>query len=114
MSTTIGGIACEELVEGFEEGIHEQGPVATKKYLCAWADRYTVANTFLGLVTHSGGVGGSIVLSAPLPYPESQNLYAREIAIGGRGRPSQGTRQLQFDRAVVTVNYGVPQFSYLS
>src|SRR5207237_10641393 len=95
MSITIGGISCEELVEGFEEGIHEQGPTAVKKYLCAWADRYTVANTFLGLVTHSGGVGGSIVLTAPLAYPESANMFAREIQIEGRGTPTPGTRQIQ-------------------
>jgi hypothetical protein len=112
MSIMIGGIACEEIVDGLEEGIDERGPRAVKKYLCAWSGRYTVANTFLGLVSHTGGAGGPIQLTAPLTYPESANMYAREIAIEGRGKPTQGTSQLQFPQAVVTVNYGVPQVSF--
>ena len=114
MSVTIGGVACEEVVDGFEEGIHEGGPVATKKYLCAWASRYTVANTFLGLVTYSGGAGGPINLTRPLSYPESANMWAREVTIAGRGKPTQGSSQIQFDKALITVNYGVPQFSFTS
>lgn len=114
MSTLIGGISCEEVVDGFQEGIHEGGPVATKKYLCAWASRYTVANTFLGLATYSGGPSGTVTLTRPLQYPESPNMWAREIVIEGRGQPTQGSSQIQFVKALITVNYGVPRFPYTS
>src|SRR5262245_45297020 len=110
MSTIVNGITCEELVEGFEEGINENGPYAVKKWLCAWSDRYALANSFLGFVSHTGGQGGSVLINAPLHYPESSNMLARTLTIEGRGKPSQGTKQLQFPQAVVTVNYGVPSW----
>lgn len=113
MATTISGIVCQELREGFEEGIHEQGPVATKKFLCDWADRYTMANGLLGLVTNTGGAGGATTLTNPARYPESNNMFAREISIEGRGKATQGPLQIQFAQAVITVNYAVPQYNYL-
>jgi hypothetical protein len=111
MSVTIGGVSCEEIVEGLEEGIDDRGPRAVKKYLCAWSGRYAVANTFLGLVSNTGGASGTTSLTAPLRYPESPNLWAREILIEGKGKPTQGMSHLQFPQAIVTVNYGVGNFS---
>ena len=113
MATTINGIVCQELREGFDEGIHQDGPVATKKFLCDWGDRYAVANGLLGLVTHTGGVGGTTTLTTPARYPESSNMFAREISIEGKGKATQGPLQIQFAQAVITVNYNVPQFNYL-
>lgn len=107
MAITIGGVVCQEMREGFEEGIHEQGPHATKKFLCDWASRFTVANTFLGLV-HGTGRGSAVTLTTPMSYPESANLLAREITIEGRGKYTDGPVQGQFVQAVITVNYGVP------
>jgi hypothetical protein len=108
MSATINGVSCDELVEGLSEGIHGEGPVAVKKYLCDWSSRYAVANGLLGLATNSGGENGSIVFgSGPARYPESPNLLAREVGIEGVGQPTQGTSQIQFPKAVITVNYGV-------
>lgn len=114
MSVIIGGVACEEMHDGFEEAIRDQGPVATKKYLCPWAGRYAVANAFLGLSSYSGGPSGAVTLTRPLSYPESANMWAREISIQGEGRPTQGGNQIQFVQAIITVNYGVPQFSYVA
>ena len=111
---TIGGITCQEIVDGLNEGVHQQGPVAQKKYLCDWGSRYTVANALLGLVSGSGGSNPNITHSNPLQYPESPNMWAREIAIEGKGQPTQGPVQLQFPKALITVNYGVPQFGYLT
>lgn len=113
MATTINGVVCQELREGFEEGIHEQGPVATKKYLCNWADRYAVANGLLGLVSNTGGAAGATTLTSPARYPESPNMFAREISIEGRGKATQGPLQIQFAQAVITVNYAVPQYNVL-
>jgi hypothetical protein len=108
MSVTINGVVAEEIVEGLEEGIDDNGPYAEKKWLCAWADRYALANGFLGLVTHTGGQNGSVQLARPLTYPESQNMFARTVKIEGKGKPTQGTRQLQYTQAIVSVSYGVP------
>lgn len=110
MSLTINGVVCQELVDGLTEGIHEGGPYATKKYLCDWANRYQLANGMLGLVS---GTGGAISLFAPQQYPQSLNMWAREVYIEGAGQPTQGPAQLQFPKAVVTVNYGVPKFGIL-
>lgn len=109
----IGGITVEEMREGFDEGIHSQGPEATKKFLVPWANRYTVANALLGLSSGTGP-GGSVNLTAPASYPESQNMFVREIGIEGKGKCTQGPLQLQFAQAILTVNYGVPQFGYIA
>lgn len=108
MSTVVNGITCEELVEDFEEGIDDRGPYAVKKWLCNWSDRYALANSFLGFVSHTGGQSGSIQIHSPLAYPESLNMLARTVQIQGRGQATQGTQQIQWAKAVVTVNYGVP------
>lgn len=107
MAISIGGIVCEELREGFEEGVGDSGANATKKFLCNWADRYTVADAIMFRATGTG-TGGPVTITSPMPYPESPNMLAREIAIEGRGKYTQGPIQGQFAQAVVSVNYGVP------
>ncbi len=114
MSTIVNGITTEEIVDGLEEGIDEQGPHATKKWLCSWSDRYALANSFLGFVSHTGGQGGNVQIHGPLSYPESANMLARTVVIEGKGKPTQGTRALQFPQAIVTVNYGVPSWQAIA
>jgi hypothetical protein len=104
----IGGVECLELTEGLAEGIDDRGPYATKKYLCDWANRYALANAMLGFTRGTGGQGGSVQFTHARTYPESPNLFADRVAIEGRGRPSQGTLQLAYPFAVITVEYGVP------
>jgi hypothetical protein len=111
MSITIGGALCEELVEGLQEGIDERGPFAAKKYLCNWGDRYAVANGLLGLVT---ATGQAATFTVPMRYPESANMFAnRVVSIEGKGKPTQGARQLQFPYAVVTASFGIPAYQFL-
>lgn len=107
----ISGVTCLELRESFTEGIAEGGPHASKAYLCNWVDRYTVANGLLGLSTLSGGVNGTITFTHPYPYPESYNMWAREVSIRGVGKCTQGPRQIAWDKAAILVNYAVPQYS---
>jgi hypothetical protein len=110
MSVLIGGIACEEIVADLEEGIDaNQGPTASKSYLCDWKDRYTVANTLLGV--SSGSAGGTISFTLPFAYPESQNMYAQNITLKGKGQPSQGKKQLAFEKAIVAVHFNVLRYS---
>ncbi len=105
MAQTIAGIVCQELVEAFGEGFDSTGgPTARKGYLCAWADRYTVANGLLGL-SNTTNVGGTITLSTPLQYPQRSTMYAANIEIRGAGPPTQGSQQLQFTYAILMVSY---------
>lgn len=105
MSITIGGISCEEMRDGFEESVDGQGVHATKKYLCDWSGRYAVANALLGFTSGTGS-GGPVTTVPPMAYPEIPNLYARDITIEGKGKCTQGTLQLQFEKAIVTAQYG--------
>jgi hypothetical protein len=107
-TTTIGGVESLELVADMVEGVDERGPYANKKYLCTWPNRYALANAFLGFTTHTGGQSGSIQITGPYAFPESPNMLARSVRIEGRGKPSQGTRQLQFEAAVIAVDFAVP------
>ena len=107
MAQTIGGVVCQELVQGYTEGAGAQGLQSTKRYLCDWSNRYLVANSFLGLTLASGGIGSFLNITSPLPHPESPNIIAREVFLEGAGTPTQGTKQLQFPYAIITVNYGV-------
>lgn len=105
MSITIGGVSVEEMRDGFEENVSERGPGGTKKFLCAWSGRYAVANALLGFSTGTGS-GGPVVTVPPMSWPESPNMYVREIKIEGKGKATQGAAQIQFTQAVITANYG--------
>lgn len=113
-SVAINGVDCLELVEDFSEGIGESGPSAAKKFLCEWASRYAVANGLLGFVSHTGGQGGSIVFTGPMAWPESPNLLAQAVRIKGVGKPSQGTRQIQWPYAIVEATYGTPTWGAIA
>jgi hypothetical protein len=105
MSITIGGVPVEEMRDGFEEGVDGRGPHGTKKYLCGWAGRYAVANALLGYTTGAGS-GGPIVTVPPMSWPESPNMFVSSITIAGAGKSTQGPVQIQFEKAIVTANYG--------
>ena len=114
MAVIINGITCQEIVHDYDEEFDIMGgPSAVKKYLCPWADRFTVAHGFLGLSSASSP-GALIRLLLPLPYPElaaeSTNtlasMYARNVKIQGVGLPFQGANNIAFPNAVVTVTYG--------
>ena len=105
MSITIGGVSCEEMRDGFEEGIDGRGVHGTKKYLCAWSGRYAVANALLGFTTGTGS-GGPVVTVPPMAWPESPNMFASSVTIAGAGKATQGAIQIQFEKAVITAQYG--------
>jgi hypothetical protein len=114
MAVTIAGITCEELVADYAEEYDIMGgPSAVKKYLCPWANRFTVAHGFLGL-SSAPLPGGLITLNLPLPFPELAaestsllaSMYARNVAIQGVGSPFQGPNNIAFTSAIVTVTFG--------
>jgi len=110
-NTTIGGKPCAQLVRGTGEGLAiGAGPQLTKSYLCAWPDRYAVANALLGVATVAG-VGTITMFNDPMPHPESPNALATDVNIIGRGRPRTGPDgQLAFEAAEVMVRYAAPQY----
>lgn len=109
--TVIGGVTVYELRESFQENASQQGIGATVAYLVpTWSDRYTVANTLLGLSTVTGV--SFITHSRPLQYADSPNMWAQRVTIKGVGKCTQGPRQLQFASAVVQCDFGIPDFHY--
>lgn len=112
MAITINGVRCEELVDGYGEELDDQGPRGSKYYLCEWQDRYTLANGLLGLVSVSGG--STISFTVPYPHPESPNMFVGSVRIKGVGRPGQGSRNLEFPKAVVMVDFGRPKYNFSS
>lgn len=114
MAVTINGVTCQEMVGDYHEEYDIQaGPSAQKKFLCPWASRFVVAHGFLGLSSVSAP-GSLITLLAPLAFPElsaeSSNtlasMYARNVSIQGVGLPFQGTSNIAFPQAIITVTYG--------
>lgn len=111
MSITINGVSCEEIADGFEEAIDQAGPHAIKAYLCDWSSRYSVANGLVGFSSVSGsGDVPTATIVPPHLYPESKNMYCHTVSIRGGGKPTQGTKQIQWEKAIVTANYGVAQW----
>jgi hypothetical protein len=107
----IAGVTVYELRESFAEGLSEQGPSATKAwYVPRWSDRYTVANALLTGSSVTGGVHGAVAFQRPAAYPESANMWANNLTIRGVGRISQGPKQIAWDSAIVTCNYGIPPY----
>ncbi len=112
MAITINGIVCQELVEAFGESFDlTQGPTARKGFLCAWNDRYTVANGLLGL-SNTTHVGGLITLLTPAQYPQRTTMYAHTIEVRGVGTPTQGSAQIQWTNAILTVGYQCLPWSF--
>jgi hypothetical protein len=113
VSQVINGVTVQEIVTGFSEEIPESGgPRATKSYLVPnWADRFKVANGVLGFVASPPTkTGAAFTLSRPRQYEESPNLYARSVSIRPVGKPLDGSAQLKWTSAIVTVSYGVVPF----
>jgi hypothetical protein len=112
MAQVINGITVNELVEAFGESFDlTQGPQARKAYLCNWTDRYTVANGLLGL-SNTTHVGGLISLITPRQYEERSTMYAHTIEIRGVGTPTQGTSQIRWAQAILTVTYQCLPWSF--
>lgn len=109
MAVTINGVACDELVDGYGEELDESGPRGSKYYLCDWGSRYTVANGLLGFVTVTGGT--TITFTSPTAHPESSNMFARSVRIKGVGRPSQGSVNIAYPKAVVMADFARPTFN---
>ncbi len=112
MALTIGGIVCQELVANFGESYDRlAGPQFRKSFLCGWADRFTVANAFLGL-SSTVSIGGLITLQTPLAYPDLSTAYATHIDLVPVGNPTEGARQTVWPNAIVNVTYGCLPWSF--
>ena len=114
MTVTIAGILCQEVVHDYSENYDAlSGPTAQKIYTCSWADRFTVIHGILG-ASSTSHVGGLVTLNYPMAFPElaaeSTNvlasMYARNVVCTGVGPPVQGTYNIAFTLAKITVNFG--------
>ena len=112
MAITIGGVLCQELVEGqMEEFDILQGPGQTKGYLCNWTDRFTVAKGLLGL-SSTTSIGGLINLLTPMQYPEMATSYVHHVSMKGVGPPTQGPIQFAFQQVKIMATYGCLPWSF--
>ena len=112
MAIVVNGITCQEIVRQYREGADwDRGPMATKGFLCNWGDRFTVANGLLGLSTTTS-IGGLITLNLPAAHPQIPAIFVRSIDIEPKGKPTQGSPQLQFEAAIIWANYGCIPWSF--
>lgn len=111
MSTTIS-VPYVQAPE-VSEGVNESGPWARKPYLVAWADRYRFAWDMAGLSSSSGG--GSWLRIGPYQYPESPNMFAKELTIEPEGgfTVDATNAPIQFPQARITVLFGVMDWAAL-
>lgn len=100
--------------ERVSQDIHTQG--ATWIFGCLWADRIPIANALIG-----GGVaaGGSTVYLNGWPYPDNPAWLCKLVETEpdpqmswpkGEGLSEPGTVLANFQRAKMTVTFGVPEF----
>lgn len=120
MAVVIGGVTCQELVDGYTESYElTGGPGARKGYLCPWASRFAVVHGILGL-SSTPAVGGLITLNVPMAFPElaaeSTNslasMYAKNVEVYGVGSPVQGTSNIAFTSAKVYVTFGYMPWTF--
>lgn len=109
--STIITVWYDELIEGFQEGCNERGPWAKKPYRVNWGDRFTFANEIQGRSSVTG-ISAPWTRTLPYQYPPSPNMYARDCTIEPLGDVVAGVQPITFQYALVTVNFGIPEFSY--
>ena len=109
----IGGIPCEPLWEGFDEGVNDQGPYATIPYLVDWDRRWDLIRAIRGSSTTTGGVSPWNRVN-PIPYPDPSmgvNIYAKSATIKPEGNVVVGSDPFAATHATVVVTFGVLQYT---
>jgi hypothetical protein len=108
--TAVNPVNCVELFDGYKAGIHSQGGVIVKKYWCAWADSFTLANNLLG-VSSALSVAGTITRQMPHACPESPTLKCVDVDVEPAGTPLATAGRPAWTDAIVTAQYGVLPFA---
>ena len=106
-------VPYEELIEGLQEGVTEQGPWAKKCYLVAWGDRQQFAMDMSGL-TSTTGPTSPWVRPKPYRYPDlvlSTPLYAKGVTTEPAGDVITGSSPIAFTSALITVDFGMLSYS---
>ena len=105
-------VPYQEMHAGLEESVDLRGVYAVKKYKVAWKDRWQFLRDVAGRTVISGSASAPVLVrSAPLQYPDNKNLYANGISVEPIGA-SYCTNPGSYDQAIVTVNFGTPEFDY--
>jgi hypothetical protein len=81
-----------------------EGPSGRKGFICNWGDRYTVANGLLG-INKATTILGLITVNAPMAWPENALMYCHSVEFEPKGPPTQGAKQLQWQKVIVWANY---------
>lgn len=107
---TIGGINCWEMER--RERVGRSAQEGTRKIMCAWADRLTLAVYLAGGTTV---VGGITQYSRPQPYPDAHQWSVWDIQIegtdGDTGRTVDANGALAYKYAVLTTIYKPLEFN---
>lgn len=103
-SLTINGIECTELYGSGEVSFGDSGS-GSRVFKCAWSNRETVMNYFLGLVVDDAS-GGYSSQEPRARHPEFSGLIVSNVTCAGMGVMSiKGTESYQYEYAKITVNY---------
>jgi hypothetical protein len=107
MSIVVNGITAAERWEGYRKGRSDRGPTVTKEYDVPYASADAFVDAMMGGCS-SPYLGGIITRIGRHACPENPTLLAVEASYEGLAeRDTTGGSTPQFERAVVTVTYGV-------
>ncbi len=107
---SIGPYACWD--EGTEETFNAATPAenhAVRTLRCAWQDRLGITQWLMG---GSSRTGAAATYHPAHAYPDQPNWSCRSVRLKGEGVLTVGAAGLvAYERAVLSVTYGVPQWA---
>lgn len=97
-------VEYEELDGSPQEAYDSNGFHATRTIMCNWAERHTLAQQLKG---SQQTYGSNIMSTMPAKYPHYPRARVKEVEIRGDGQPEiEGATKL-YEKAVLTVQYGI-------
>lgn len=100
-------IPYEELDGSPQEKYGDSGFTATRKLMCSWTSRHTLARQLKG---GRQVIGDQQVTIKGATYPWNAVARVANVSIDGDGKPESETSTELYEKAILTVDYSIPKF----